>query len=425
MILLLDLPAELRQHIIRMIPGGFPDELRLDRRRWPDPVNQLLVTCKLLRADMIELMRTWSFDCLIPRSIHIELVPRLIRAMERLGLKNKVRKIRLMVWYKMRRGHIRGYVDPLQREVVLEMSVLNWITRLSRLPRGNIKTVVIDATPLPQHMLDTCPHLINTNLQLSNTYFLYWGYNQDLLSLIMHLSSHFNGTAFEQDTFHVVDQYPERGCSTRIVLGGKYAEEFRPSVEELVPDAGGSTMSTGIGACTFAGTFCSSEPPTHLSVHHLVQRCGIRLDTGGFKERFAMEVSGIEPLPPSQQNEIDPSTDFTALSPLFVSLSSAGAYYISAVDDEKNTRSAVVRLLTFAARTRESGVETQHLDFLPAPPAREKLVGELCNDLGLAHKSIHGRFGKFIRVFSALDRECQCILSGRWGRLRLTRPWVL
>lgn len=53
MVLLTDLPAELRQHTIRLIPGGVPAEVRLDYHRWPDPVNQLLVTCKLLRADAI------------------------------------------------------------------------------------------------------------------------------------------------------------------------------------------------------------------------------------------------------------------------------------------------------------------------------------------------------------------------------------
>lgn len=105
--LLTDLPAELRQHIIRLIPGGVPAEVRLDHHRWPDPVNQLLVTCKLLRADAIRVMSTWSFDCLISRSAYIERLPRLIRAIKALGLDNKIERIRLLVWSLIEIRHIR------------------------------------------------------------------------------------------------------------------------------------------------------------------------------------------------------------------------------------------------------------------------------------------------------------------------------
>lgn len=77
-VLLTDNPAELRQHTIRLIPGGVPAEVRLDYHRWPDPVNQLLVTCKLLRVDVIWVMSTWSFDSLISRSVYIRRLPRFL-----------------------------------------------------------------------------------------------------------------------------------------------------------------------------------------------------------------------------------------------------------------------------------------------------------------------------------------------------------
>lgn len=150
MALLTDLPAELRQHIIRLIPGGVPAEVRLDHHRWPDPVNQLLVTCKLLRADAIRVMSTWSFDCLISRSAYIERLPRLIGGIKALGLDNKVERIRLLVWSLIEIRHIRDLSSPLRQHVnPIERIVTKWIERSTRLPRGDIKTVIVDATPLP------------------------------------------------------------------------------------------------------------------------------------------------------------------------------------------------------------------------------------------------------------------------------------
>ena len=191
---LTDLPAELRQHIIQLISGSMPDEIQ----GWPDPVKQLLVTCKVLRADTILLMSTWSFDCLVPRSGYIEHVPRLNRAIEALGLNNRVQTVRLMIFAEIGMAHIRdpmslkkAHLRPLRR-------ILNkWIERSPKLPRGDIKTVVVDATPLPSSILNSHPNLVPANLVEARTS-MFFEQNWAHVSHIMErLNEHFNPAVFE------------------------------------------------------------------------------------------------------------------------------------------------------------------------------------------------------------------------------------
>jgi hypothetical protein len=52
MAVLTDLPAELQQHIIQLIPGSMPDEVQLSHNGWPDLVKQLLATVPYLQCDM-------------------------------------------------------------------------------------------------------------------------------------------------------------------------------------------------------------------------------------------------------------------------------------------------------------------------------------------------------------------------------------
>lgn len=427
MALLTDLPAELRQQIIRLLPGSVPAEVRLDHHRWPDPVNQLLITCKLLRADAVQVMSTWSFDCLISRSAFIERLPRLIRAIKALGLENKVQKIRLLVWSSMGIGRIRHPLSPLQQEVdSIESIVTKWIEHLTRLPRGDIKTVIVDATPLPQHMTENRPQVVNANLRLPRTSGFLRNNRGAVSDIMLHLNQHFNPALLNkgEDETDVIEEPPDPGPLTRLILGGRFGEGCRSTIEAILNDSGISTTPKKSDASAFVGNFCDSDIPPNLSLYRLAQKCGIHISTGGLGALLRLDISGITLLGDAQTNEIDPDKDFSALSPLAFSASSATAFYVSALEDEKDSRAAVIKLLTFALDSRQSPGVARRLDFLPVPAARKKLVHELCNDLGLAHSTVEDHFRKFVRVSSSLDDKIGHPLSSRWNPSQSTTKWT-
>lgn len=418
MVLLTDLPSELRQHIIRQIPGAMPDEIQLNHNGWPDPVSQLLATCKLLRADAIRLMSTWSFDCLITRSGYIGHLPRLSRAIEALGLKNRIQKIRLLIFAEITIAHVhepenltRAHLRPLDR--IMD----KWIERSTKLPRGDIKTVVVDVTPLPRSMLENHPNLVHANLVDSRTQIFFSSHWNPVSQIMNRLNEHFNPAAFELtpvmwrwetsedgvDQVVLVEDPPCLDPLVSVAVGGQVGEGSRSSVEELRHCGGISPMRIQNGAPAFVGTFYDGEMPAHLSLHRLVQRCGIRLDTSEPATDYKVDVSGITLLEDIQKNEVKPDKDFSGLSPLNLSKYSATAYYNNALDDTEAAREVVIKLLAFAADCRQSPHPTRCLDFLPAHRPRHKLVRELSRDLGLVCTSVDGNYGTFDRVSSLVD----------------------
>lgn len=416
--LLTELPAELRQHIIQLIPGSTPDEIQLNHNGWPDPVNQLLATCKLLRADTIGLMSTWSFDCLIPRSGYIEHLPRLSRAIEALGLNNRIQKVRLLIFAEIKIAHVRdpenitrAHLRPLDR--IMD----KWIERSSKLPRGDIKTVVVDVTPLPRNLLENHPNLVHANLMDARTHMSFSRHWIPVSHIMNRLNEHFNPAAFELppvmwrwettedglDKVVLVDDPPFLEPLVSVAVGGHLGEASRSSVEELRHSGGISPMQIKNGAPDFVGTFCDGEVPAYLSLHRLVQRCGIRLNISGPATEYKLNVSGITLPDENQKNEIEPDKDFSALSPLTLSKYSGTAYYNNALGNEEEARKVVLRLLAFAVDCRKSLNATRYLDFLPSLRPRHELVRELSRDLGLVCTSIDGKYGTFDRVSSLVD----------------------
>lgn len=426
MALLTDLPAELRQQILQLIPGSTPDEIQLSQSGWPDPINQLLATCKLLRADTIRLMSTWSFDCLIPRSGYIEHLPRLIRAKEALGLKNRIQKVRLLIFAEITMAHTRdpgnlarAHLRPLDR--ILK----KWIERCSKLPRDDIKTVVVDITPLPRKMLENHPNLVPANLMDTRMEPLLSRYWVPVSRLMNRLNEHFNPAAFErppvmwrwetteegEDKVVLVEEPPTLDPMVSVAVGGQVGEPSRSSVEQLRNHGAISPWRIKNEVPPFVGTFCDGEIPDCLSLHRLAQRCGIQLNTPEPATDYTLEVSGITLPEGPQQNEVEPGKDFSALSPLSLSKQSATAYYNNAVDDENTARRVVLRLLAFAVDCRKALNASRHLDFLPGRPQRHELVHELSRDLGLVCTNIDGKHGMFDRV-SSLVGEVTSRLNG-------------
>lgn len=416
--LLTELPAELRQHIIRLIPGSTPDEIQLNQNGWPDPVNQLLATCKILRADTIGLMSTWSFDCLIPRSGYIKHLPRLSRAIEALGLKNRIQKVRLLIFAEFTIAHVRDPENITRAQIRLRDRIMDeWIERSSRLPRGDIKTVVVDVTPLPRNLLENHPNLVHANLVDARTPVFFSRHWWPISHIMNRLNKQFNPAACELppvlwrwetsedglDKVVLVDEPPSLDALVNVSVGGQLGQASRSTVEELREVGGISPMRIKNGSPAFVGTFCDGELPACLSLHRLVQRCGIRLKITGPATEYMLNVSGITLLDDDQNNEIEPDKDFSTLSPLALSKYSGTAYYNHALDNEEAARKVVLRLLAFAVDCRQSLNTTRYLDFLPSLRPRHKLVRELSQDLGLVCTSIDGKYGMFDRVSSLVD----------------------
>jgi hypothetical protein len=430
---LTDLPAELRQRILELIPGSMPDEIQLDQGGWPDPAKQLLATCKLLRADTICLMSKWSFDCLIPGSVYIEQLPRLIRAKEALGLKNRVTKIRLLIFADITMAEVRdagnityAYLRPLRR------ILRKWTERCPQLPTGNIETIVVDVTPLPKHMLERHPNLVPANVAHSRAEVFiseHWGH----VAVIMNrLNERFNPAAFErepvmwrweagedgEDRVVLVEEPPILDPLVLVAVGGQLGESSKPHVFELRNHGGISGRLISNGFPPFVGTYCDGELPTHLSLHRLAQRCGIQLNTSEPATDYILNVSGIPLLqgPWPQQNEVEPGKDFSPLSPLTLSKRSATAYYNNALDDEEAARKVVLKLLAFAVDCRKGVSTWPYVDFLPGLQPRHKLIYELSRDLELVCTSVKGKYGTFDRVSSLaaeVTSRLQDIVIGR------------
>lgn len=424
MALFTDLPAELRQHIIRLIPGGVPAEVRLDHHQWPDPVNQLLVTCKLLRADTIQVMSTWSFDCLISRSAFIDHLPRLIRAIRALGLDNKVQKIRLLVWSLMEIQHIRDPSSTWRQHGNLERIATKWTERLERIPTGDIKLVVVDATPLPQRIIEKRPQLVDANLRLFFTSMFVSSQKTKVSDIILQAKKHFNPAASKEEgeRIEVDGEHPDPGSWTRIVLGGRFGENSRSTIEAIMEESGIPSERDPSDACAFVGSFCDKDMPAHLSLHLLVRKCGIQLDTGGREGLFSLDVSGVKLLEDAHTNEVEPGRDFSALGPLALGRASTSAFYINALEDGEAARAAVIKVLTFAADCRQCPGAVRHLNFLPATPTRRRLVHELCHDMGLAHSTVDGQYGKFVRVSSSSGSEADHVLEQPMETLSISHP---
>lgn len=271
-------------------------------------------------------------------------------------------------------------------------------------------------------MIEKRPQLVDANLKVSFTS-MFLGMKQGAVSDIMlHLKRHFNPVAVKEgeDETGTVEEYQDLDPSTRLILGGRFSEACRSIIEGIMDDTGISNTTNKSDACAFVGSFCDSGTPANLSLHRLAQRCGIELNTAGLKGLFTLDVSGVRLLEGAQKNEVKPEKDFSALSPLFLGRYSASAYYISASDDEKGSREAVIKLLAFAVDSGQTPGAAVQLDFLPAPPGRRRLVHEICDDLGLAHSTVDSQFGKFVRVSSPLDGKIDHTLEQSMNTLSIS-----
>lgn len=381
-----DLPYELRQQILLSIPGSVPEEIRLDRGGWPDPAHQLLATCKLLRADTIQLMRTWPLAYLISKADDILLLPYLIRAIQRLGLEPKNLKIRLLYFSEIDIDDVRDPSNPMPvYHKILRDKMSRWKDRIQALPKSIIKTIVIDATPLPQEMLQGRPNMVHANLMDENTHLFVRKSSYWISAFIKDLDKYFHGHRLQ------IPKPPR----VSILVGGRFGEISRSYMRSK---------------SHFVGTFCNGEMPTSLSLHRMIQNCGIILCgitfiTSGWNDDYILNVSGITIPEGLQGNQVWSDKDFSALSPLAISKGSAVCYYKYALENEPSARAVLIRLLSFAVDIRQISNVARVLEFLPALPDRRMLVHCLSEDLGLVAESIDGQYGTFVRVTAPVDLE--------------------
>ncbi|KAL1851350.1 hypothetical protein Daus18300_012596 [Diaporthe australafricana] len=423
MALLTDLPAELRQQIIRLIPGSMPKEIQLDHARWPEPVNSLLATCKLLRADTIQIMRSWTYDCVIPRSSDIHSLVRLEWAMQALGLQNKVHKIRLLVFTEMSIEAVRDPRNNRELEYIMAM----WKDRCRMFCRGAITTVVVDATPLPRSILADHPNLIPVSL-VDMHLRIFVSKQRRLISRFMsRLSDVFNYSATERvwesgpQGARVIERpRPVTSAKVSIVLGGQFGE-YSIKWFEQVTDDGRRAFRTIFGIFDFVAISCDREMRESLSMHRLISRCGISIDFDwdGWASEYKGDNSGIALLGDLEDNEseVEPDCDFSDLNNVQISKHSAASYYLIAQEDIEGARAVVINLLKIKAESCRSPITaTRHMDFCPAAPHWRRFMHQLSHDLELESVSIDGEHGTFVRVTLLPDGQKLYTLEQRMKR---------
>ena len=234
---LLDCPAELRQQILcHCLPGDVHNAGATPRTASLLP---LLLTCKIIRLDVLQMLKTWS------PVYHIE-APATItsRHNRRPDDEPHMHRISLRLFAGLDLARMRS---PPIWEVTGVFDVDPWLRCVPSLPRAAVESVTVDLTPAPAWMTARRPDWVRaTVLDARNRAFMR-GCVGGIRQLVEALCGLY-------------------GAGARVQLGGTVARKTRASVEAM--------MAGGLTAGVFAGEWLAGPPevPTRLSLG-LVSRC--------------------------------------------------------------------------------------------------------------------------------------------------------
>lgn len=416
---LLDCPAELRQQILgHCFPNDVHNAGVAPRTA---PLLPLLLTCKALRLDVLQLLGTWS------PVYHIE-DPAAILTSCRSDDEPHMRRISLRLFADLDLAQMHGMAPMSAVQGIFEVGP--WLGCVASLPRAAVESVTVDLTPVPAWMAARRPDWMRSVvLDARNRGFL-TGCAEDIKELVRALCGSY-------------------GAGVRVQLGGAVAWTMRRAVDDMMVSTG-ATGGHGAEFVGFTGEWLSgpSEVPTRLSLV-LICRCwGVEVGGTAARERWygprmiqiRNEVSAVfrrghsslgacertqwaDRGPQARKEGLTtPDLDLGCLGPVCWSKNSCTAYYVSAEEDEKRTRGDLVRLLAFAVEVRAAGVPPNAVvDFAPAIRARRFLLHCLARDLGLASVSVGDAGEKFVRVSrvaeapAASGAECELLESGGGG----------
>lgn len=258
MVSLLDCPAELRQQVLGYcLP---PDVHGAGAAPRTAALLPLLLTCRAVRLDVLQLLGTWSPLYHIEDPDAITTPPHPRRHDGDAG-EPQMRRISLRLFAGLDLARMRSAAPMGTVQGVFD--VQPWLRCAASLPRatgGAIESVTIDLTPVPAWMSARRPDWVRANvLDARNRAFLD-GCAPDVRELVGALRR-------------------SLGAGVRVQLGGVVPRKARRVVEDMMGPAGAE--SVGFGGEWLSGP---REVPTRLSLG-LVCRCwGIELDEPGVND---------------------------------------------------------------------------------------------------------------------------------------------
>lgn len=254
---LLDCPAELRQQILsHCLPKDVHNAGAAPRT---EPLLPLLLTCKVLRLDVLQLLGSWS------PVYHIE-DPAAIMTSRRPDDEPSMRRISLRLFAGLDLAGMHGMAPMGAIQGVFDVDP--WLRCVTSLPRAAVESVTVDLTPVPAWIAARRPDWVrSTVLDARNRAFLA-GCASDIQELVRALCGFY-------------------GAGVRVQLGGAVARIARRAVEDMMVSTG-AAGSHGAEFVGFTGEWLSgpSEVPTRLSLV-LICRCwGIEVGGPAARERW-------------------------------------------------------------------------------------------------------------------------------------------
>lgn len=251
---LLDCPAELRQQILGYT---LPDDVHnAGIAPRTAPLLPLLLTCRAIRLDVLELLRAWSPVYHIEDPAAITNTKTTTPSRRRLDEDGPhMRRISLRLFAGLNLKRMRSW--PIDA-VVGVFDAGAWLRCVAKLPERApaVECVTIDLTPAPAWMAAKRPDWVRaTILDARNTMFLR-GCADGVRELVAALCESY------------------RGGGVVVSLGGVVLRKARRDVEDMMVVEEGSMAGRGTRFVGFEGEWLSgpSEVPTRLSLA-LLSRC--------------------------------------------------------------------------------------------------------------------------------------------------------
>ncbi|KAJ0108594.1 hypothetical protein J7T55_015028 [Diaporthe amygdali] len=363
MVSLLDCPAELRQQILdHLIPSEVRDAGAAPRTA---PLLPLLLACKKIRLDTLQLLKKWS------PVYHFERPATILGARWRPD-EPHMRNISLRLFADMDL-HAARYITAFGASGVFDPD--SWVRCATSLPRLAVESVVVDLTAAPAWMVARRPDWVRGTLLDARNRCLLDNCVVEVTAIVKKVSEVY-------------------GPGVPVHLGGVVTRKAKKAVDEMLDWA---RKEAGCVNIAFVGEWIAGpkELPTRLSLVLLCRCWGMKLEQPAVAQYDTPRWIQIR----NEAREAGltvPDVDLKAVGLVKWSKNSCTAYYVNAQVDEEGTRSELVRVLRFAVEARTVGIQGDvAIDFEPAIRERRFLIHCLAKDLGLTSVSVGGPEEKF------------------------------
>ncbi|KAG8166118.1 hypothetical protein KVR01_004670 [Diaporthe batatas] len=408
---LLSLPPELRQHILSpCLPADVHNAGVAPRTAALLP---LLLTCRAVRLDVLELLRSWSplYHIEDPRAFYVRSQQRGQRGRDDDDDVAQMRRVSLRLFADLDLKRMRR-VAPLGAHDEGCFDVDAWLRCVGALPRpgdgdgaGAVESVVLDLTPVPVWMATWRPDWVRANvLDARNRPFLV-GCEDGVRKIAAALFGVYEGAGGV--SISLGGAVPSK--ARRVVEAGLEILDPRLALEAQMGRM--SVLDAGAGGkVPFAGEYIKgpADEPTRLRLGLVCLCWGVDV-RGLARGDYAFETRLIQIRNEARKNGLaTPELDFRALGWVYWSKQSSTAYFVNAEADERRTRDELVRMLAFAVGVRtETAGPGATVDFEPAIRVRRFLLHCLARDLELASVSVGDAGEKFVRVSRPVEKSVE------------------